>query len=185
MKCNYGNRKSLLLFIADHDFIEINMIFLGLGSNLGDRQKYLEKAMELLEIRDIHVIQKSSIYETEPVDMPPDAPGFLNMVIQIETFLPPVELLKVCQDIEGELGRPYYPSSHEFLRDDHDFYESRVIDIDLLFYDDQILSSDFLILPHPKIHERFFVLAPMKEIAPEFIHPVLKKTMHELYDVII
>lgn len=143
--------------------------FLGLGSNLGDRLALLKSAEELISKRCGNVVQKSSVYETDPWGDVPQ-PLYLNQVIQIHTHLTVNEVLKVCLDIEKFLGRT------RNVR-----WDSRTLDVDLLFYDDCILNeSETLIVPHPRMHLRNFVLQPMVEIAPDFVHPVLKKSMHEL-----
>lgn len=138
-------------------------IYLGLGSNLGDRSENLRQALE-----NFSVLQRSPFYETEPVDFL-EQPWFLNAVINIETNLDPNDLLAFCLGVEKRLGRvrevPKGP---------------RVIDIDILFYDDVVLETPSLILPHPQVPYRRFVLEPMNEIAPNFVHPVLKKTISKL-----
>jgi 2-amino-4-hydroxy-6-hydroxymethyldihydropteridine diphosphokinase len=140
-------------------------IFLGLGSNIGDRRLNLEDAIRLL---NLEVDLASSIYETEPVDYL-NQPWFLNQVIKTKTLLNPDELLLRCQSIENTLGR---------IREINK--GPRTIDIDLLLYNDVVLQSDSLILPHPGIADRRFVLVPLDEIAPDFMHPVLKCSIHEL-----
>jgi 2-amino-4-hydroxy-6-hydroxymethyldihydropteridine diphosphokinase len=140
-------------------------IFLGLGSNIGDRRLNLEDAIRLL---NLEVDITSSIYETEPVDYL-NQPWFLNRVIKIKTPLNPDELLLRCQSVENTLGR-----KREINKG------PRTIDIDLLLYNDVVLHSDFLILPHPGIPDRRFVLVPLDEIAPDFVHPVLRCSIHEL-----
>ncbi len=138
-------------------------IYLGLGSNLGDRIENLQKALE-----SFSVLAQSSFFETEPVDFL-EQPWFLNAAVNIHTNLPPHDLLAFCQDVERKLGRvrkvPKGP---------------RLIDIDILFYEDQILTTPSLVLPHPQIPNRRFVLEPMNEIAANFVHPVLQKTISEL-----
>jgi 2-amino-4-hydroxy-6-hydroxymethyldihydropteridine diphosphokinase len=140
-------------------------IFIALGSNLGNRRANLKKAVELLKCE---IIKSSSLYETEPVGFL-DQPWFLNSVVLVDTKLSAVDLLRRCQEIEAKLGRrrdiPKGP---------------RTVDLDLLFYDQMILNTPDLILPHPEIANRRFVLAPLNEIAPDFIHPVLQKTVAEL-----
>ncbi|SDG75454.1 2-amino-4-hydroxy-6-hydroxymethyldihydropteridine diphosphokinase [Desulfosporosinus hippei] len=133
--------------------------FLGLGSNLGDRAYYLSEAISALEGPAIRVITASRIYETEPWGRL-DQPLFWNQVVEIETSLEPLDLLHVCQEIELRLGR---------VRKEH--WGSRTIDIDLLIYDNRVSESEELRLPHPYLEERAFVLAPLREIAPELILP--------------
>lgn len=143
----------------------MNSIFLGLGSNLGDRKQNLLQAQALLNQT---VIRASSFYDTEPVGFL-DQPWFLNLVIEIESGLKPAKLLKRCMDVEKQMGRvrniPKGP---------------RLIDIDILFYGNMIVNEPDLIIPHPAIPERKFVLDPMNEIAQDFIHPVLQKTISQL-----
>jgi 2-amino-4-hydroxy-6-hydroxymethyldihydropteridine diphosphokinase len=140
-------------------------IFIGLGSNLGDRKRYLQNAIDLLQVK---VLQNSSVYETEPVGYL-DQSWFLNLVIQIETEIPPEELLLRCQQVEERLGR-----KREIPKG------PRTIDLDILFFHQAVINAPDLILPHPAIQERRFVLEPLNEIASEFIHPVLDKTVSQL-----
>ena len=142
-------------------------IFLGLGSNLADRLRNLHEAIALLECR---LVKQSSVYETEPVGYL-HQPWFLNMVIQIETDLTPRELLKRCQEIEKKLKRQRV--THK---------GPRTVDLDILFYDNVVCSDADLILPHPAISQRRFVLIPMNEIVSDFVHPVLQKTIRELLE---
>ncbi len=153
------------------------LVYLSLGSNKGDRVGYIQQATSLLNGFDgINVVQSSSLYETEPWGVDSDN-WFVNAVIQVSTNLLPVQLLKQCQRIEAMLGRD---------RDSEGRYGDRNIDIDILFYDDKIISEDFenqkLIIPHVHFHERAFTLVPMLELAPEFIHPAFKKTVSTLHD---
>lgn len=140
-------------------------IFLGLGSNLGDRQTNLKNAIQLL---NLDVDLASSIYETEPVDFV-NQPWFLNQVIKVETSFDPMDLLQKCQSVENKLGR-----TREINKG------PRTIDIDVLLYNDVVIHNDKLILPHPGIPQRRFVLIPLDEIAPDFQHPLLKCSIHEL-----
>jgi 2-amino-4-hydroxy-6-hydroxymethyldihydropteridine diphosphokinase len=142
-------------------------IFLGLGSNIGDRSANLNDAIKLL---GLHIVAKSSLYETEPVDYL-DQPWFLNQVLQCETSFHPLKLLAQCQKVEKELGRTREVSKGP-----------RTIDIDLLFYNDEILKTPELTIPHSAIPERRFVLVPLNEIAPNFVHPQLKLTIQELLE---
>jgi len=133
--------------------------FLGLGSNLGDRAHYLEEAVTALSSPVLKIEATSRIYETEPWGLL-DQPLYWNLVIKIETSLEPLELLHVCQEIERQLGRE---------RKQH--WRPRTIDIDLLIYDNIVSDSEELILPHPYLEERAFVLVPLREIAPELVLP--------------
>ena len=142
--------------------------WIGLGSNLGDGVANLQSAArELITLPGHELLKSSSIYKTEPVG---EGYGddFYNAVISMRTPLPPRELLKVCLRIEAELGRDRVASS------------DRAIDLDILFYGDVILSDPFLILPHPRIADRRFVLEPLVEIASKLIHPVFQVTVSEL-----
>lgn len=140
-------------------------IFIALGSNLGERHQNLQSAVELLRVE---ILKSSSLYQTEPVGYL-DQPWFLNSVISIRTDLSPVDLLRRCQEVEGKLGRkrdiPKGP---------------RTADLDILFFDQLVLNTPELILPHPAIADRRFVLEPLNEIAPDFIHPVSRKRISEL-----
>ncbi len=141
-------------------------IYLGLGSNLGDRLEYLATALKMLGGEGVEILQRSSVYETEPVEV--TARGdFLNMVVQATTRLPPEALLRTCQSIEERLGRER-PGA------------SRTLDIDLLYYGSVQLSIEGLVIPHPRLHQRQFVLIPLQEIAPRFIDPVRKQTIRNL-----
>lgn len=141
--------------------------YLGLGSNMGNRQGNLDRAIELLSQR-LRVGQVSSIYDTEPVGNV-NQPRFLNMVCQVYTRLAPMELLTLAKGIELKLGRAPGKSN-----------APRPIDIDILFYDDQVIETPELVIPHPKLAERAFVLIPLAEIAPDLVHPVSGKTIREL-----
>ncbi len=143
-------------------------IFLSLGSNLGDRRKNIERALDILESQKAHVVKRSSFYETEPVGVT-DQPWFLNMCVEVATTIAPRDLLKVCLAIEDDLGRKR-----------HEKWGPRIIDIDILFFGSLIIKEYDVIIPHQYLHERRFVLQPLSEIAPEFVHPVLGKTMVEL-----
>jgi 2-amino-4-hydroxy-6-hydroxymethyldihydropteridine diphosphokinase len=147
------------------------IVYLGLGANLGDRRKQLITATALLAGRAGDMLALSGFYETAPWGF--DSPrAFLNRAIQLETILTPSALLSVTQQIERELGRTSKTSGAA--------YQDRLIDIDILFYDRLILEQPGLVLPHPRIQERLFVLRPLAEIAPAFQHPVLHQTVTEL-----
>jgi 2-amino-4-hydroxy-6-hydroxymethyldihydropteridine diphosphokinase len=142
-------------------------VFIGSGSNLGDRLNALCTASGLLA-PDIRVLKASQVYETPPWGYE-DQPMFLNQVLRTETELDPPALLQHLKRIEIKMGRTATFN-----------YGPRVIDLDILFYDDLIYSADNLQIPHPLAAERAFVLIPMREIAPEFMHPALGKTISEL-----
>jgi 3-oxoacyl-[acyl-carrier protein] reductase len=144
--------------------------YIALGSNLGDRSKYLDRALQTLRERPgIVVHQVSSYYETAPVGGPPGQGDFLNAAAELQTDLEPEELLRALLQIEQRLGR---------VRDVH--HGPRTIDLDLLLYDDLVRSGPELTLPHPRLHERLFVLQPLAEIAPNLRHPIIGKTIREL-----
>ena len=141
-------------------------ILLSLESSLGDRLNYLLSAMGLLRESRIYVLRRSSVYETEPVEFA-DQPDFLNMVVAARTPLGPGAVLAACQEIEQRLGR---------RRPE----KARTIDIDLLYYGTIELSTGDLELPHPRLHERRFVLVPLQEITPDFLDPVRNQTVDSL-----
>lgn len=130
------------------------VVYLSLGSNLGDRLHYIDRAVEELEAAGIKVVKRSTILETVPQDAPPQG-LFLNAVLKVQTEFFPEELLEVIQSIERKLGR-----ARKIFRG------PRVIDIDILLYEDLKLTTPKLLLPHPRMLERVFVMQPLKEIAP-------------------
>ncbi len=141
--------------------------YLGLGSNMGNRQGNLDRALELLSQR-LPVGSVSSIYDTEPVSNI-NQPRFLNLVCQVSTRLAAIELLTLAKGIELKLGRA--PGTAN---------APRPIDIDILFYGDQVIETPELVIPHPRLAARAFVLIPLAEIAPDLVHPVSGKTIREL-----
>lgn len=145
-----------------------NTCFLITGSNLGDKLSNLEQAANLININAGTIVRSSSIYETEPWGHS-DQPVFLNQVLQIITKLSPPLLMEQLLLIEKEMGR-----QRTFKN------ASRNIDIDILFYDDQVIHEKGLDIPHKSMQSRRFVLVPLQEIAPDFIHPELKKSISEL-----
>jgi len=142
-------------------------VYLALGSNLGDRKRYLDQAIQYMP-PSVRVIRSSSIYETEPWGYEKQ-PAFLNQVIEVQTTLPPPELLLYLKEIENQMGR------EETFR-----YGPRVIDIDILFYGSQRYEDDVLHIPHPRLTERAFVLVPLAEIAPDLMHPGAGKRISAL-----
>jgi 2-amino-4-hydroxy-6-hydroxymethyldihydropteridine diphosphokinase len=147
----------------------MKIVFLGIGSNLGDRKKNLDDAIGRIEEYIGIVIASSSIYETEPWGFQVEE-EFLNIVVKVETILEPSGLLGRILMIEALLGR---------IRSEKQ-YSSRVIDIDILLYEDLILDELTLKIPHPLMHKRRFVLVPLCEIEPEIVHPVLNKPVSSL-----
>jgi 2-amino-4-hydroxy-6-hydroxymethyldihydropteridine diphosphokinase len=143
-------------------------VFLLLGSNLGNRQAYLQEAIEHIALDIAEVVKMSSVYETQSWGKT-DEPDYLNQVILLKTELNPQEILQKILNIEIEMGRKR-----------EEKWGSRIIDIDILFYDSVIISEAGLTIPHPELHNRRFTLAPLSEIAPDFIHPVLKKNVLQL-----
>ena len=152
------------------------MVYLGLGSNLGDRQAHIQQALALIADRAGTVCLVSDYFES-PSWGYTSLNEYLNVAVAIETSLQPVELLAVNQEIERTMGRQDKTVNGE--------YHDRVIDIDILLFGDLIMSTETLTIPHPQLHRRAFVLHPMNEIAPQLIHPILKKTMAEIYLTII
>ncbi|MBK8043768.1 MAG: 2-amino-4-hydroxy-6-hydroxymethyldihydropteridine diphosphokinase [Haliscomenobacter sp.] len=145
-----------------------HLVYLGLGTNLGDRLANLERATTLVQERIGTILLQSSVYQTEPWGLK-DQPEFYNQVLLLETRLSPETILDLILEIEKEMGR---------IR--HLKWDRRLIDIDILFYDREVLLLDRLTIPHPLMEKRNFVLAPLAEIAPGLLHPVLEKTISEL-----
>ncbi|MBI4353761.1 MAG: 2-amino-4-hydroxy-6-hydroxymethyldihydropteridine diphosphokinase [Candidatus Omnitrophica bacterium] len=147
-------------------------VFLGLGTNDGDRLANISNAAQTLAVSGtIRLVQMATITETKPVGGPPQA-DFLNTVLEIDTSLAPQELLESLKQFERHLGR--VPSSQR--------WGPRVIDLDILLYDDRIVTEPQLVIPHPQMHHRRFVLEPLAQLAPALVHPVLKRTIQELLD---
>lgn len=143
--------------------------YLGLGSNIGDRKQQLLKAIDFIgNIKGIKVTKQSSIYETAPIGYT-DQPNFLNLCLEIETELSPQQLLKHCLDIEQQLHR---------VREIR--WGPRTLDIDILLYSDNIIETDNLSIPHPRMQERAFVLIPLNDIASDKKDPRLNQKIHDL-----
>ena len=146
--------------------------FIGLGANLGERAITIERALELLRAaQNIRVLAVSSFHETQPVGGPPNQPLYLNAAAELKTSLRPRELLDTMLELERRLGRD---------RSSPERNQPRAIDLDVLFYGVEKIDEPGLIVPHPRLHEREFVLGPLNEIAPEWLHPVLKKCVAQL-----
>ena len=145
-----------------------HLIYLSLGSNIGDRFRLLQQAISKLNEAGITVKRKSSYWETEPVGYA-NQPWFLNLVVEAVTDLKPIQLLKTLKQIEASLGRT--PAIRNGPRE---------IDIDILLYDEVVLESSVLTIPHPRFHERRFVLEPLAELAPQLRHPILGKSISQL-----
>lgn len=147
-----------------------NRAFIGIGSNLGDRKaNYLEAIAKIAETRDTRIVKQSSLYESEPHG---DAKTwFVNAVIEIETELPADQLLKRLKAIETAMGRKRVKGKR---------YGSRVIDLDIIFFNSEVVEKRTLKIPHPRLQDRRFVLAPLSELAPHLVHPKLNQSVSEL-----
>ena len=147
-----------------------HIVYLALGTNLGDRAANLKQAISALTPQ-LEVKAKSAVYETPPWGFE-DQPKFLNQVIKANTYLDPEPLLKHLKRLEVALGRKEsFPNG------------PRLIDMDILFYDDLVVDKPALVIPHPRLHERGFVLLPLKEIAPHLVNPVNKKSVREMAEM--
>lgn len=152
------------------------IVYLSLGSNLGDRVGYIQQACSTLSAHpEINIVATSSFYETEPWLMSSDN-WFVNAVVQITTTLSPEDLLQECQRIETQLGRTTKSSTGN--------YADRTLDIDIIFYDNIIINTPTLTIPHKHFHKRVFMLVPMLEIAEDFVHPFFGSTVESLYEAI-
>ncbi|MBQ9499286.1 MAG: 2-amino-4-hydroxy-6-hydroxymethyldihydropteridine diphosphokinase [Bacteroidaceae bacterium] len=149
----------------------MSRIYLGIGSNLGDKEQNIKTALKLVEERVGKIIIQSSICQTMPWGFHSDN-IFFNAAACVETNLTPMQVLSVIKMIEMEMGRTSKSSQG--------MYADRIIDLDLLFYEDQVINEVMLTVPHPLLQYRMFVLMPMTEIAPDLVHPVLKLPMREL-----
>ena len=147
--------------------IIVSTVYLALGTNLGDRMDNLCRAIAALS-PSVKVTALSSVYETPPWGYA-DQPAFLNMALAAETDLEPLALIAFLKKLETDLGR------------EKTFHNGpRLIDMDILFYDDLVFEQADLVIPHPRLHERAFVLVPLNDIAPDLMHPVLKRTIRDL-----
>ncbi len=153
----------------------MSQVFLALGSNLGDRQAHLAAATAAIRAwPEASAVQISPIYETPAMVRPGSAPqeAYLNAVVSLHTDRLLPDLLADCQAIELDEGRP--PFAHR------EVWGPRTLDIDVLFYDDQVVDQPGLTVPHPSLAERWFVLKPMCDLAPDWVHPVLQRPMRDL-----
>lgn len=148
----------------------MNVAFLCLGGNIGNREFTLKLAVEKINHEIGKVISQSNYYETEAWGVE-NQDKYLNQCICVETLLPSNQVLKKSLEIELSLGRK---------RNHKETYEPRTIDVDMLFYNSDIIQTKELSIPHPRLHLRKFVLIPLNEIAPTFVHPVINKTIHTL-----
>ena len=143
-------------------------VYISAGANLGDREQNLEKGLASLQQAGVLITKRSSLFETEPVGFR-EQPWFLNLALEAETVLSPMDLLDLCQKIELTLGR-----SRTFRG------APRLLDLDILFYGDQVIEDERLVIPHPRAAERRFVLEPLAQIAPAYVHPVIRRTVSSL-----
>lgn len=146
------------------------IFYIGLGSNVGGRERNCEKAVSILKERGVSILKMSSLYETSPWGVE-DQPDFINMVVEAEAELRPLELLNLLKEIESDMGRV------KTYR-----WGPRLIDLDILFYDTLVVDTPELKIPHPYIEKREFVLRPLSEIAPDLRHPVTGKTVREMLE---
>lgn len=156
--------------VAEHLHDRMSLVYLLLGSNIGDRLTYLQETIKLLEAYAGNVFAVSSVYETAPWGKH-DQPAFLNQAIGLHTSLPPAEMLDRIHTIEQKAGRQRVEK-----------WGQRIIDVDILFYGNEVLNLDKLTVPHPLIAERRFTLVPLCEIAPDFIHPQLGLTVRQILE---
>lgn len=147
---------------------------IALGSNLGDRLEHLRQAITHLRflIPGCRVLAASWVYETDPVDCPPGSPGFLNAVVELEIPLSPLDLLGFTRRTEADLGRP----------NEHGHHAPRTVDLDLLYAEDVVMNHPDLILPHPRVTSRRFVLEPLADIRPKLVLPGERQTIQALLD---
>ncbi|OGI19431.1 MAG: 2-amino-4-hydroxy-6-hydroxymethyldihydropteridine diphosphokinase [Candidatus Melainabacteria bacterium RIFCSPHIGHO2_02_FULL_34_12] len=157
---------------------KINTAFLGIGTNKGNREKNIDHAIKLLGFnKDIKIIKVSKLLKNPPQEGIKNG-YFLNGAIKVRTSLDPIELLNYCKKTEVRLGR-----RNKIKKNNHakKINKPRIIDLDLLFYENKIIETDELQIPHLRLHKRYFVMIPLLELEPEFIHPVFKKSLKKLY----
>lgn len=155
------------------DIQKLHDVFLALGTNLGDKEENIYRAIKLLNERVGMVIVHSSFFVTQPVGFQSEN-NFINSACLVMTSLSPTEVLKEIKQIELDMGR--------ISKSVDNVYSDRIIDIDLILYDQLIYEDEQLTIPHPRLHERTFVLAPLVEIAGQYVHPILNKSIEELYN---
>jgi 2-amino-4-hydroxy-6-hydroxymethyldihydropteridine diphosphokinase len=151
----------------------LKRVYLSLGSNLGDRRAHLREAVERLAAQDVRVLRESSIYETEPRDLR-EQPWFLNQMVEAETDLFPRQLLRRAQTIEHDMGRRRAVAKGP-----------RVIDIDIVLFGNSVMHAAELEIPHPRMHQRRFVLEPLAELSPDLRHPVTGHTVRQMLEKVM
>lgn len=150
--------------------MKYSIAYIGIGSNIGDRLGYIQQSVTMLSSYEgVELLESSGFYETEPYGFK-DQNWFVNAIVKIRTTLSPVDLLHACQCVEEKLGR---------VREKK--WGPRTIDLDILFYDDLVMDTDILTIPHPGMSERAYCIVPMLELDEDFIHPVLNKTMLQIH----
>lgn len=149
------------------------LVYLGIGTNLGDKDKNLKRAVKFLSLHIGKLISVSSFFSSEPWGFESDN-NFRNAVVLLETEMLPLQVLHKTQEIEKEMGRKEKSNARQ--------YSDRIIDIDILFYDNLVLNTSELKIPHPLLQKRDFVLSPLAEIAPDLVHPILNKTIRTLWN---
>ena len=148
-------------------------VFVLLGSNLGERELLVNQACKMMGERCGEIVAKSRLYESEPWGFQSEH-WFLNQVVKISTSMSPDDLMLTLLSIEKELGRDRTTP--------HEGYVSRPMDLDILYYDNEIIDTQLVAVPHPRLHQRRFTLLPLCDIAPDFVHPILKKTNRQLLE---
>lgn len=149
----------------------MHKIYCSLGSNIGDRQNHLKRGIECLQQEKIMVVAQSSIYETSPWGVE-SQDMYLNQVIELESEISPGELIEILQNCERKIGR----------NSEQGHLQARVLDIDIVFYGDQIIKNNKIEIPHPRMHLRMFVLVPLLELDEDFVNPISGKAVWELYN---